>query len=96
MNPSKVQRAAVVRLEDLPNVGPASAGDLRLLGITKPAQLAGRDPMKLYDTLCRKTGTRHDPCVIDLFMSVVHFMDGGEPLPWWHFTAERKRVLAGR
>jgi hypothetical protein len=96
MNPSKIQRDAVIRLEDLPNVGPASAGDLRLLGITKPGQLAGKDPMKLYNALCRKTGMRHDPCVIDMFMSVVSFMDGGEALPWWHFTEERKRMLARR
>ncbi|MBW2096682.1 MAG: hypothetical protein JRI80_17565 [Deltaproteobacteria bacterium] len=35
---------------------------------------------------------RHDPCVIDAFMSVVHFMGGGDPLPWWSFTPARKKV----
>jgi hypothetical protein len=25
-------------------------------------------------------------------MSVVHFMEGGEPLPWWSFTDERKQI----
>jgi hypothetical protein len=34
---------------------------------------------------------RQDPCVLDVFMSIVHFMDGGEALPWWSFTEERKR-----
>jgi hypothetical protein len=56
----------------------------------------GQSTPSFFDALCRKKGMRHDPCVIDLFMSVVHFIDGGEPLPWWHFTAERKRMLAGR
>ena len=42
--------------------------------------------------LCAATGKRHDPCVIDVFMSAVHFMDGGEPLPWWSFTQERKKA----
>jgi predicted GIY-YIG superfamily endonuclease len=34
----------VARLEDIPNVGPAVAGDLRQLGIATPAGLPGRDP----------------------------------------------------
>ena len=93
MNPAKVKREAVTRLEDLPNVGPAIAGDLRLLGIHNPEQLAGRDPFEMHETLCRKTGTRQDPCVIDVFLSVVSFADGGDPLPWWYFTEERKQRL---
>jgi predicted flap endonuclease-1-like 5' DNA nuclease len=31
----------VVRLEDIPNVGPSIAADLRQLGITTPAELPG-------------------------------------------------------
>lgn len=41
--------------------------------------------------------TRHDPCVIDVFMSVTRFMAGvagAAAQPWWAFTSERKRVLA--
>ncbi|MDD1621280.1 MAG: helix-hairpin-helix domain-containing protein [Methylococcaceae bacterium] len=91
MHPQKVDRKRTVKLEDLPNVGKACAGDLRLIGITKPDQLIGRDPFELYDQLCRTTGSRHDPCMIDVFMSVVDFMNGGEPRPWWAFTEERKR-----
>jgi predicted flap endonuclease-1-like 5' DNA nuclease len=34
----------VATLEDIPNVGPAVAADLRRLGITAPADLLGRDP----------------------------------------------------
>jgi hypothetical protein len=33
--------------------------------------------------------------VIDVFLSVVRFMDGGAAQPWWTFTEERKRSLAG-
>ena len=83
-------------LEDLPNVGPATAADFRLLGITRPRQLKGKDPFRLYEQLCARTGVRHDPCVIDVFIAVTRFV-GGEPArPWWHYTAERKRLLAGR
>ena len=81
-------------LEDLPNVGRSIAGDLRLIGIKKPKQLTGRDPYKLYKKLCRVTGQLHDPCVLDTFISVVRFMDGEPAKPWWHYTAERKRMVA--
>jgi hypothetical protein len=40
------------------------------------------------------TGPNKTPCVIDVFMSAVHFMEGGEPLPWWSFTQERKNHMA--
>jgi hypothetical protein len=82
------------RLADIPNIGPAMVADFRNLGIERPAQLSGQDPYALYDRLCRVTGVRHDPCVIDTFISAVRFMDGAPPHPWWHYTAERKRRLA--
>lgn len=87
-------RKTVSRLEDLPNIGKAMADDLRLIGIDHPKKLIGKDPFKLYEALCNATGARHDPCVIDTFMSVVHFMGTGEARPWWSFTDERKRLIA--
>jgi predicted flap endonuclease-1-like 5' DNA nuclease len=86
----------VARLEDLPNVAPAVAADLRAIGITRPAQLAGRDPYALYDALNRRTGVRHDPCMLDTFIAVVRFVEGAPAKPWWAYTAERKRTLAAR
>jgi hypothetical protein len=91
MNPAKVRREQVHKLTDLPNIGPAMARDFARLGITSPAELIGRDPAELYLTLCDRTGTRQDPCVLDVFMSVTAFMDGDAPRPWWHYTTERKR-----
>ena len=96
MNPAKVVRARVRCLTDLPNVGPATAADLRLLGINLPSQLAGRDPWAMYAQLCHLTGEQHDPCVIDVFLSVVAFADGGPARPWWHYTAQRKAQQALR
>ena len=86
--------AEAVRFEDIPNIGPAMTGDFRLLGLADPAALVGRDPYALYDELCERTGVRHDPCVIDTFVSAVRFMEGAPPHPWWHYTAERKAQLA--
>jgi hypothetical protein len=89
-------RDSVVRLEDLPNVGPSIAGDLRGIGVLHPGDLPGRDPYALYDTLCATTGIRHDPCVLDVFISAVRFMEGAPAHKWWHYTPERKRTLATR
>jgi hypothetical protein len=93
MNPSKVDRNRVVVLTDLPNIGKACAKDLRQLGIHQPSQLVGKNPFEMYEMLCKKTTSRHDPCVIDVFISVTRFMAGEEPRPWWSYTEERKQSL---
>lgn len=92
MNPNKVDRHRLRHLTDLPNIGKASAADLRLLGIQEPAQLVGRDPLDLYESLCRLTGLRQDPCVLDVFISITRFMEGEDPRPWWEYTEARKRT----
>ena len=91
MNPAKVVREKVTRLTDLPNIGQAGALDLNLLGITRPAQLVGMCPYQMYERLCQATRTRHDPCVLDVFISITRFMNGEPPQAWWRFTAERKQ-----
>ena len=89
-----IDRMRIAALEDIPNVGPSIAGDLRQLGIRAPRELAGRDPYALYEALNRATGTRHDPCLLDTFIAAVRFMEGAPARPWWKYTAERKRTLA--
>ena len=81
------------RLDELPNIGKVMAGNLQLIGIDHPRKLIGKEPFELYEELCTRSGKRHDPCVIDIFMSVIHFMKGGDPLPWWSFTDERKKHI---
>ena len=83
----------VKELGDLPNIGKSITGDLKLLGIHKPEDLRGKDAFTFYDTLCSLTGKRQDPCVIDVFMSAISFVNGGPALPWWHFTKERKKRM---
>jgi hypothetical protein len=80
--------------EQLPNVGPAMAGDLRAIGLVHPRELAHRDPFVLYQSLCAHTGRRQDPCVLDTFMAITDFMRGAAPAPWWTYTAQRK-ILYG-
>src|SRR5262245_11438742 len=89
-------RRELSRLEEIPNVGPAIAADLRQLGITSPIDLVGRDPYAMYEDLCGKDGQRHDPCLLDTFIAAVRYMAGEPKKPWWKYTAERKRHLAAR
>ena len=86
--------APLLQLSDLANVGPATLADLHRLGIHTVRQLARRDALALYRSLCRRTGQRHDPCAIDVFMAIIHQARGGKPMPWWKFTKERKRLAA--
>jgi hypothetical protein len=68
---------------------------LRLLGIKSVAGLAKHDPQALYDRLCRKTGTRQDPCVLDTFCAAIaQARDPKLPLEkckWWYRSGVRKK-----
>lgn len=85
---------AVRPLSTLRNVGKAALADFRTLGVTTIAQLAQCEPDDLYRDLCRATGTRHDPCVHDVFAATVHEARTGEALDWWRFTPARKQRQA--
>jgi hypothetical protein len=84
-------RETVQNLEDLPNIGKAIARDLRMVNIQHPKDLIGKNAYQLHDELCRVTGKNHDPCVIDVFLAVIDFMEGADPVLWWKYTAERKK-----
>jgi hypothetical protein len=94
MHPAKVDRHHLIQLTDLPNIGPALADDLRRIGYLSPQALAGADAFDMYARLCAITGQRHDPCVLDAFLSVTDFMRGAEPRPWWEYTPRRKALCA--
>ena len=94
---AKAQAAAQARkLQDIPNIGPSIADDLRALGIREPRQLVGKDPYALYQRMNALTGVVHDPCLCDCFIAAVRFMEGGPVRPWWFYTPERKARLGKR
>lgn len=82
---------AIRELRRIPNVGPAFANDLLLLGIRRPGDLKRQQPKRLYDKLCRLTASRQDPCVLDTFIAVVDYANTGVKRSWWEFTPERRR-----
>jgi hypothetical protein len=91
--PKAGSAAECTTLEQLPNIGPALAADLRLIGIREPRELRGKDAFVLYQKLCAATGQRQDPCVLDTFMAATDFMAGAAPAPWWKYTAQRKALF---
>ena len=60
---------------------PAAADQARRSGGPGPA---GALPKTL-----RASGSRQDPCVLDVFLSITRFLAGEEPRRWWAYTAER-------
>ena len=86
-------RESLEHLTDIPNIGKAMERDLLLAGIQHPADLIGKDPYQLFETLYEVTNARHDLCVLDTFISAVRYMEGGPPKKWWEFTGERKEML---
>ena len=86
-------RSNIDDLNKIPNIGPATISYLNILGINKPFELIGRNPYLMYKELCKITGKQFDPCLADIFISAVKFMEGAPPKKWWYYTAERKKRL---
>lgn len=91
-----ISRADITDLQQIPNIGPSIAANMRLIGVSSPQDLLGKDPYTMYNDLCGTTGVRHDPCVIDVFIAAVRFMAGEPTKPWWKYTPERKRTLVAK
>ncbi|MFB3921472.1 MAG: helix-hairpin-helix domain-containing protein [Terriglobia bacterium] len=87
-------------LEDLISVGPAMLRDFELLGIRNVAQLARRNPEKLYEKLCRVTGKPQDICCLDVFTAAVAQARDprlpAEQCQWWYWSRRRKARDARR
>jgi hypothetical protein len=84
------QARDVKKFTDIPNIGPAMVRDFVLLGIRLPSDLAHKDPLTLYKKLCKLTGVRQDPCVLDTYIAAIDFMNGAPARPWWSYTSGRK------
>lgn len=82
------------RLQDLISIGPAILRDFELLGIRSVRQLAQRNPVRLYQQLCRITGQSIDICCQDVFSAAV--AQARNPLlpakqcQWWYWSRQRK------
>ena len=82
------------RIEDLVSVGPAMVRDFEVLGIRTVAQLARRNPERLYEQLCAVTGQVQDICCLDVFRAAVAQARNPrlplEQAQWWYWSRLRK------
>jgi hypothetical protein len=85
------------KLGDLAGIGPAMLRDFEKLGIRSVAQLAEQEGRALYDRLCRLTGVRQDPCVLDVYRcAIAQARDPRLPKEkknWWWWS--RRRIRCG-
>jgi hypothetical protein len=86
-------RENISHLQEIPNIGKAIEKELKVIGIDLPGQLIGKDPYKMYNELTNMTQQKQDPCLLDVFISAVRYMEGGPAKKWWEFTEERKNKL---
>ena len=86
------------QLADLVSVGPAFLEDFALLGVRSVAQLATRNPEKLYERLCEVRGQAQDMCCLDVFRAAVAQARNprlpNEQRQWWYWSRQRKAADA--
>ena len=82
------------QLRDLVSIGPAMLRDFELLGVRTVAQLARRNPEKMYEKLCQVTGQTQDICCLDVFRAAVAQAKNPnlpvEQRLWWRWSRKRK------
>jgi len=92
--------AAHAGFQQLISVGPAIERDFHLLGIRTISQLARRNPLNMYNQLCRLTGERKDPCCLDVFRAAVAQARNprlpAEQCQWWYWSRKRKAEDAAK
>ncbi len=75
------------------SVGPRLAEGLFQIGIQRVAQLAGQEPVDLYQRMCESESEKLDPCVEDVFRcAVAQVEDPNLPIEynqWWMWTGIR-------
>lgn len=87
-------------LSDLDGIGKAMLADLARLEVHDVPTLAKQDPRLLYDRLCKLTGVRQDPCVLDVFScAVAQARDPALPAAqrrWWWWSRARKAAASAK
>jgi hypothetical protein len=85
----KAPPAALLELQTIPGIGPSIAQDLVDLGITKVAELKGRDPEVLYRRFEKLVGTHVDRCLLYTFRCAVYYASNTRHKPrllkWWNW-----------
>ena len=89
------KQKAIKELTIIPGVGKSLATDLWNIGITKVADLKGKNPYDLYDLSNAFAGTVQDRCVLYVFKCAVYYADTPaderetEKLKWWNWKDKK-------
>jgi hypothetical protein len=87
------KRKTVDELTEIPYVGGSIARDFRRIGITKIADLEGKNPEELYSQICADQGKQVDRCVLYVCRSSVYFAENKNPDPeklkWWNWKDKK-------
>jgi hypothetical protein len=96
ISPNRAQQiAALIEFQSVPSLGFNFASELIDQGYTSFEQLAGKDPVELYNAYERHCGAWADPCVEDSYRVLAHYIIHRDKTKnWWDFTAERKAYRA--
>ncbi len=94
MTSSLDSRAAAVReLQVIPGVGPIIARNLVALGISRVAQLRGKNPERLYRRLEAHEGAHVDRCALYVLRCAVYYAENQRHDPrllkWWNWKDDR-------
>ncbi len=80
-------KSAIANLQCIPSIGPKVGEMLVEIGISKVADLRGRNPDELYEQVCAFRGEFMDRCVLYHFRCAVYFATNKnykpELLKWW-------------
>lgn len=88
----QTDRQTIVRFDEIVNIGPAMTAVFFRMGMKKPQELVGKDPLKLYQRICRVDRKFYDPCVLDVLMATVDYMNDRQPKSWWKYSSMRKKT----
>ncbi len=93
MTPAEYKQA-VKELTQIPGIGKSIAGDLIEIGITRVADLKGKNPEKLYDQSNKQCGVVQDRCLLYTFRCAVYYASNTkhekEKLKWWNWMDGRE------
>lgn len=86
---ARERKLILKELRTIPGVGEKIAEDLLGLGITSVAKLKGKDPERLYQTLCLKSGGPVDRCMLYVLRCAVYYASNRAHdttlLKWWNW-----------
>ena len=91
------KKHSLKELATIPGVGKSIAADLMDIGITKVADLKGKNPELLFELSNKIAGRIQDRCLLYVFRCAVYFANTpeneqqAELLKWWNWKDRKEK-----